>query len=169
MDQGVVQQADAPLALYQRPANRFVAGFIGSPPMNFIRGNLVDGVFHVNSSCSLSLRERAGVRAEAGTSAMPLPNGPAWLGIRPEDLYAGELQTGEHRFSGAALSLGPVTLEVVEPMGHESLGYFTFAGERCAVRLAPDNGLNAGDTIEPRLRPNSWRLFADTPEGPRLA
>ncbi len=158
MDHGVVQQADSPLTLYRHPANRFVAGFIGSPPMNFIRGKIEDGTFHLDSSGTLSLRERAGVRAEAGTRATPLPNGPAWLGVRPEDLFA----------TATGPSLGPITLDVVEQMGHESMGYFRLAGERYAMRLAPDSGLSVGDKIEPRIRSNSWRLFADDAEGKRI-
>jgi ABC-type sugar transport system ATPase subunit len=98
------------------------------------------------------------VRAEAETRTKPLPNGPAILGVRPEDLYA----------TATGPSLGPVTLDVVEQMGHESMGYFRLAGERYAMRLAPDSGLSVGDRIEPRLRPNSWRLFADDAEGKRI-
>ena len=131
--------------------------------MNFIRGELKDGAFHLNSSCSLSLWERAGVRAEA-VHAKPLPNGPAHLGIRPEDLILGEHRAGS-RLSGAAApgtrpapptpTLGPVTLDVVEQMGHESIGYFQLAGQRYAMRLPADAGLTPGDAIEPRLRPNA--------------
>jgi multiple sugar transport system ATP-binding protein len=146
MDLGVVQQADEPLAIYRQPANKFVAGFIGSPPMNFVRGRLENGVF----------------RHPQGE--MPLTNGEhrfsgaAWLGVRAEDVYPG----------ASGPSLGEVTLEVVEQMGHESLGYFRLAGERCALRLAPDSGLSAGNRIEPRLRPGSWHLFADDAESRRL-
>jgi ABC-type sugar transport system ATPase subunit len=148
MDHGVVQQADAPLAIYQNPANRFVAGFIGSPPMNFIRGRLEEGVFHhAQGTLALNNGERSSIAA-----------GPAWLGVRPEDLYA----------TAAGPSLGEVTLDVVEQMGHESLGYFRLAGERCAMRLSPDSGLTAGMRIEPRLRAGAWRLFADDAEGKRL-
>jgi ABC-type sugar transport system ATPase subunit len=145
MEGGVVRQADRPLELYRNPANRFVAGFIGSPPMNFLHGRLEGGVFYF-----------------AGGQA-PLGNGhtgeaPAWLGVRPEDLLT----------SAAGPSLGEVTLEVVEQMGHESMGYFQLAGARCAMRLAADSGLSAGMRIEPRLRPGAWRLFADDAEGARI-
>jgi multiple sugar transport system ATP-binding protein len=148
MDLGVVQQADEPLKIYRHPANRFVAGFIGSPPMNFVRGELQDGVFrHAQGEVPLA----NGEHRLSGSA-------PAWLGVRPEDIYA----------TAAGPSLGTVTLDVVEQMGHESMGYFRLAGERCAMRLAPDSGLSAGDRIEPRLRPNSWHLFADDTEGKRL-
>jgi len=156
MDHGVVQQADEPLAIYRNPANRFVAGFIGSPPMNFIRGQLEGGVFrHAGGEVPLANGEHpfsgAGEHRFSGA-------GPAWLGVRPEDLFA----------AAAGPSLGEVTLDVVEQMGHESLGYFRLAGQRCAMRLASDSGLTAGDHIEPRLRPNAWRLFADDAEGKRI-
>jgi ABC-type sugar transport system ATPase subunit len=78
--------------------------------------------------------------------------------VRPEDIHA----------AATGPSLGEVTLDVVEQMGHESMGYFHLAGERCAMRLAPDSGLTAGDRIEPRMRPGSWNLFADDAEGKRI-
>jgi multiple sugar transport system ATP-binding protein len=168
MDHGIVQQADSPLALYRQPANRFVAGFIGSPPMNFIRGEIKAGVFQLNPSGPLPLEGRDGEGVEAGTREKPLPNGPAYLGIRPEDLIVGEHRLGGAAAPGTSATLGPVTLDVVEQMGHESMGYFHLAGERCAMRLAPDSGLTAGDRIEPRLRPGSWNLFADDAEGMRI-
>ncbi|HEX6960262.1 MAG TPA: sn-glycerol-3-phosphate ABC transporter ATP-binding protein UgpC [Lacipirellula sp.] len=146
MDQGVVKQADAPLALYRHPANRFVAGFIGSPPMNFIRGQLADGVFH-HAEGAIPLGDGAASTA-----------GAAWLGVRPEDVTA----------STSGPALGAVTLEAIEQMGHESLGYFRLAGERCAMRLPPDNGLHAGDRIEPRMRLDAWHLFVDDAESRRI-
>jgi ABC-type sugar transport system ATPase subunit len=82
----------------------------------------------------------------------------AWLGVRPEDLDP----------AAPGPSLGEVTLEVVEQMGHESMGCFRLAGERYALRLAPDSGLSPGDRIEPRLRLGAWHLFADDAEGKRL-
>jgi multiple sugar transport system ATP-binding protein len=142
MDAGVVQQADAPLDVYRRPANRFVAGFIGSPPMNFLRGNMAGGVF----------RHPGGV-VHLGDGA----TGQWWLGFRPEDVILG----------GDGPSLGQVELEVVEQMGHESMGYFQLGGARYALRLTADSGLSPGNYIEPRLRPNSWHLFADDESGRR--
>jgi multiple sugar transport system ATP-binding protein len=144
MDAGVVQQADAPLTLYREPANRFVAAFIGSPPMNFLEGNVAaDGALH-----------HTGGVVELGAKT----RGPAVLGFRAEDVH----------LDGAGPSLGRATLEVVEQMGHESLGYFQLAASRYALRLPADSGLAPGDTIEPRLRPAAWRLFAADAAGRRL-
>jgi ABC-type sugar transport system ATPase subunit len=144
MDAGIVQQADAPLELYRRPANRFVAAFIGSPPMNFLAGEIgPDGALR-----------NAGAPIELASAA----RGRVVLGFRAEDVL----------LDGDGPRLGSAQLEVVEQMGHESMGYFQLSGTRYAMRLAADSGLQLGDAIEPRLRRCSWRLFADDAEGRRL-
>jgi ABC-type sugar transport system ATPase subunit len=144
MDQGVIQQADAPLAIYRQPANRFVAGFIGSPPMNFLQGELTGGGFQFSGGQIQLGQNHASQRA--------------WLGIRPEDLL----------LDGGGPELGEATLDVVEQMGHESMGYFQFAGARHSLRLAPDSGLAPGSVVHPRLRPGAWHLFADDASGKRI-
>ena len=74
LNAGKLQQVDAPLEVYRNPANAFVAGFIGSPPMNLIEGEAKDGVLQVGGT-SLALPEHlAGSRGEGS------------LGIRPEDI-----------------------------------------------------------------------------------
>jgi ABC-type sugar transport system ATPase subunit len=144
MDAGVVQQADAPLELYRRPANRFVAAFIGSPPMNFLAGEIgPDGALR-----------NAGTPIELASAA----RGRVVLGFRAEDVL----------LEGDGPRLGSAQLEVIEQMGHESMGYFQLASSRYAMRLAADSGLQPGDAIEPRLRRRSWQLFADDAEGRRL-
>jgi multiple sugar transport system ATP-binding protein len=94
MNSGRIEQAGAPLDLYDRPANLFVAGFIGSPAMNLLNGEVRDGAFH----------------AEGG-AVLPLPPGAsrnaATYGIRPEHLMLAE--------DGI-----PATISVVEPTGSET-------------------------------------------------
>jgi len=145
MDAGVVQQVDEPLAIYRRPANRFVAGFIGSPPMNFLRGRIADGAFrHAGGELQLAANHGAA--------------GAAWLGVRPEDLHTG----------GAGPPLGQCSLDVVEQMGNESVGYFHLADQRFAMRLPADSGLTAGAPVAPRIRAGAWHLFADDAAGRRI-
>jgi len=92
MDRGVVQQVDRPEAIYQRPGNRFVAGFLGWPPMNFVDGRLLtkDGrlCFAFNGCClPLPENKAAQWRAQVGRSVT--------LGIRPEDIrFAAPEQEG---------------------------------------------------------------------------
>jgi len=119
MNEGRVQQVDTPLALYERPVNRFVAGFIGSPAMNFLDGRLMRGD-------GLSF-------AASGGASVPLPSDwtprDGWfdreltLGVRPEHLGVG---------GGSASFAAPV--QVVEPLGNETLLYFNVGDAPFTVR-----------------------------------
>ena len=113
MDRGVIQQVDSPLNLYNHPVNRFVAGFIGSPAMNFVTGRVTGGVFQ-HGDCRVDV---------AGA-----PDGPAVLGVRPEDVVA----------ESAGPHLADATLDVVERMGHETMVYFSLDGSQQVARLAAD-------------------------------
>ena len=116
MNNGVVQQNDTPLSLYNAPVNLFVAGFLGSPPMNFIHGTVKqDGdalVFSESEDGTISVRlpaaERAGATAFVGT--------PMVLGIRPEDIAVSQTPTGQ----GAGAGSFPAVVEIVEPLGAET-------------------------------------------------
>jgi multiple sugar transport system ATP-binding protein len=96
MNKGLIEQIGSPLDLYDRPANQFVASFIGSPAMNLIRGKVVDGTFISDNGLSI-----------------PFPDGPASgglpvsYGIRPEHFQIGS--------DGISLQV-----EVVEPTGYET-------------------------------------------------
>jgi ABC-type sugar transport system ATPase subunit len=141
--------------------------------MNFVRGRLEEGVFY-HAGGAVPLKNGAvqpGPKPSAtgeslGRTDAPVANdsrplsasGAAWLGVRPEDL----------ELAASGPSLGAVTLDVVERMGHESMGYFRLGDQRCALRLAADSGLAAGHRIEPRIRAGAWHLFADDAEGNRI-
>ena len=129
MHQGEVQQVDAPLALYARPANLFVAGFIGSPAMNFLDGRLVrrDGLRFVpaaDGAAGAPIPLPAGWSPPAGGLDRLLDR-PLVLGIRPEHV---ELSPAGTPGSFAA------TVQVIEPLGNETLLYFTVAGHLFVVR-----------------------------------
>jgi multiple sugar transport system ATP-binding protein len=150
MDQGVIQQVDTPMNIYQRPANRFVASFVGSPSMNFIGGEVTGGVFRfaerVNGNSS-------GAVDVGGAFA----SGPAVLGIRPEDLLA----------RGDGMPLGTVTLDVVEHMGHETIAHFALAGGEHVARLPANAAVQPGDQLPLSMRPGAFHLFAGD-DGRRL-
>ena len=115
MHQGEVQQTDTPLALYNQPANLFVAGFLGSPPMNFVNGTLeLQGDALVFTEIKggtirvrLSGRERPQGRAMAGK--------PVLLGIRPEHIEVAQFTSTEERIGSF-----PAIVDMVEPMGPET-------------------------------------------------
>jgi multiple sugar transport system ATP-binding protein len=149
LDRGIIQQVDTPMHIYQRPANQFVASFIGSPAMNFIRGHIDHGTFHFATS--------NGDLTQAVIIGDQTPNGVAVLGVRPEDLLP--------RADGA--SLGTVTLDVVEHMGHETIAHFALAGGDHVARLPADAGVGPGDQLPLSIRPGAFHLFSDV-DGRRL-
>ncbi len=120
MNQGRIQQIGAPLDLYDRPANKFVASFIGSPSMSFIPGTVSDGVF----------RTGEGEEIAVGTGSSEARQVEA--GIRPENFMVAP--------DGKGLKL---TVEVIEPTGPETHIYGRIAGQpiravfRERIRLAP--------------------------------
>jgi multiple sugar transport system ATP-binding protein len=150
MNHGVIQQVDAPLAIYRRPANRFVASFIGSPTMNVLAGTVAGDEFVVEGAAArVPLPD-----APAG----PIPQGPAVLGVRPEDLLA----------TGDGAPLATVVLDVAEHMGHETLGHFRLAGQNHVVRLPGDVRAGVGDAVPLSIRPGALHLFAADEQGRRL-
>ena len=127
MHEGRVQQIDAPLALYHRPANRFVASFIGSPAMNFVEGTLrVNGgaAFEAwDGALRVPLDGAAGVPAgHAGRDVV--------LGVRPEDVRP----VDEAR---AGVDGSTLTLDLVEPMGNELFLYASRDGRELVARVPP--------------------------------
>lgn len=141
---GEVQQVDSPMNLYTRPANRFVAGFIGNPAMNFVEGAVEAGNFRAGG-LQLAVGDRA-------------PTGPAVLGIRPEDVV----------IDANAPLLIEAAIDVVEPMGHETMVHFEVNGHTAVARLAPDFHGAPGERLRLGARPGSWHLFAPGGRGERM-
>jgi multiple sugar transport system ATP-binding protein len=117
MNDGAVQQNDAPLVLYNEPVNLFVAGFLGNPPMNFISGRLKQ------DGDKLRFCE-----TEAGTIEVAFPSAERLaarefigkdiiLGIRPEDLEVASFSRKEGKAAGVGF---PAIVDLVEPMGAET-------------------------------------------------
>jgi multiple sugar transport system ATP-binding protein len=146
MDRGVIQQVDTPMSIYQRPANQFVASFIGSPAMNFIPGSIEDGAFR--------FAQTNGDQAGAVAIGNDIPNGLVTLGVRPEDLIAvAEASDSTRRFA-------TVTLDVVEHMGHETMAHFALAGNQHVARLPADARVQPGDRLPLSIRSGAFHLFA---------
>jgi multiple sugar transport system ATP-binding protein len=145
MDKGTVQQMDAPLTIYNTPANKFVAGFIGSPTMNFVEGKIAgDGrlVFE-NRSGSLKLQ----LLPQAASRLAAHVNKPVTLGIRPEHIAA--------RQQGEATARVLSNVDVTEPVGNEIFVYFMLPNspEKYVSRIPADIHPEAGKSVD---------LFFDT-------
>jgi multiple sugar transport system ATP-binding protein len=137
LDQGVIQQVDTPLNIYHRPANRFVASFIGSPTMNFFNGQVRSGVFRCDAHVP-------------GSMAVQVPDGPAVLGVRPQDLLIGP---NDHPFA-------IVTVDAVEHLGHESFAYFTMAGREHTLWLPANIQIARGQHLPLSIRTEAIHLFS---------
>lgn len=157
MEKGLIRQVADPLTLYNTPENRFTAGFIGTPPMNFLEVAI------------RSENDRPVLETPAGS--LEPPN--AWhafladhrgkngcLGIRPEDFVAA---THPHQHPRSLRA----DVEMIEQMGAESYVHFSVSGTRMTARLPPDWPGREGDTffIEPAM--NKAHLF-DTASGKAL-
>jgi len=123
---GLVEQIGAPLDLYDRPANLFVAGFIGSPSMNFIRGRVEEGVFRSAGGLTLPLPD--------DTHPARVPDGELVYGIRPEHIRASS--------SGIA---GTVTL--LEATGSEIFATVDCAGEEISCLFRERLALKQGQAV----------------------
>jgi len=151
MKDGWVQQVGEPLELYNQPANRFVAGFIGSPAMNFADVTL-------NESNGQAVAEAPGLRivlpGELAARARAKLNGgaKATLGIRPEDIHmAGAADSPDHCFDAS--------VEVVEQLGSEIL-LDTRVGEALMVAsIDPTVRVRAHDVLKLALKPTRLHLF----------
>jgi multiple sugar transport system ATP-binding protein len=134
---GEVQQIDTPMALYDRPANLFVAGFLGSPAMNVFRG-----ILRINGEVVLKLgRETFLPLGNIPEAVRNHRDRPISVGLRPEDLWPADGNTS------AALPLVRAQLEVVEPVGNEMFLYLRFAGVELVVRTPPRTVPECGESM----------------------
>jgi multiple sugar transport system ATP-binding protein len=132
MKDGVVQQFGSPQEIYDNPANLFVAGFIGSPPMNFLRGRITaDGFALEHAGASTLLPLPPALAALAGTGREII------LGVRPEhitDADSARTNIGADGYQGAAVAC---TVEMIEPTGPDTLVFTRLNGTRVTCRAHP--------------------------------
>jgi multiple sugar transport system ATP-binding protein len=152
MNHGRIEQIGTPNDLYHHPATRFVAGFIGSPAMNFIPCRLED----VAGQLHILLTDRL---------AFPLPAGRAaryqgvarheklLLGLRPEHIA----EARAHPAPG--IEAFDAVLDVTEPMGMETLVYFTLEGAQVCGRVNPNAGARDGAPLRLAVDLNNMHLL----------
>ena len=143
MKDGVVQQVDSPIQMYDRPANKFVAGFIGTPQMNFFDGQIraADGGLVFAGPGGMLLP----VPPEQKAALAPYGDKPAVLGIRPEDIGS----TAAEQLAGAPHIRALV--EVIEPMGSESYVHFKIGDTPFVSRVDAHRKFQVRQTAEPAV------------------
>ena len=154
MKDGVVQQVAAPIDLYDHPCNKFVAGFIGTPPMNFFDGMIVhkDGkLMFVEPGFQFE------VPAEWKEKIAPYADKKMTFGVRPEDI--GTKQAEE------APGMPRVTarVEVIEPMGSETFVYLNTGENTFIARVDPHRQVKVGEQVSfAVLLPNAHLFDGET-------
>jgi multiple sugar transport system ATP-binding protein len=168
LNKGRLMQLDTPMQLYNNPANKFVAGFIGSPSMNFLKGVIHDednitpgkgGYFftHESGSCLISLGP---VVPEA---IKKYPGQPVLLGIRPENI----LIDTPGPAAGLPENPGPdcrLSVIAVENMGNEQLIYLSLADQTLIARRPPLASVAAGAVLGVRFMPDHIYYFNEVNE-----
>ncbi|WP_243042047.1 ABC transporter ATP-binding protein [Dyella sedimenti] len=156
LDGGRIQQIDTPMNLYDRPANLFVAGFLGSPAMNLLRGTLrhADGWRLQTASQALPL----GPLGAKDAALRPWTDREVVLGVRPEDL----------RPCAAADAALDALLEVIEPIGNEVFLNLRHGDAPLVSRVAPGDLPEAGAPMHFTLVPERLHVF-DPAGGARIA
>jgi len=175
MSAGKVQQVGAPLDVYDFPANRFVAGFVGSPPMNFFEAQLVNvrGWLHVQASIGVQATvdpHLQSERSEGGRGAggaggggsgggLSLKERPVHLGVRPTSIQVLEESKD---------LAGTAKIQAVEPLG-ETMDVSMLVGDRAVrARIAARRGLAAGQTRRFEIDFAKSHLFEVASGGDRI-
>ena len=154
MHEGRVRQVDTPANVYDHPHDTFVAGFLGSPPMNLLAGTLVqrDSRWFVQlaDAPALALPLAPVLAAAAGRAA----NRQVIVGIRPEHLVAQAIEGDDTPADSLA-----ATVQLAEPLGHEQLLHLRSGGVSFTVRGAPGVRPLVGSRVAVRLAPERLHLF----------
>jgi multiple sugar transport system ATP-binding protein len=137
MSAGVIQQVGPPQELYQRPVNLFVAGFIGSPSMNFLPATVDGDVLHSPlGDVRLPDEKRAKIGQRAGSDARDVI-----MGIRPEHFEDASLINEDERTQGGIVT---ATVDVLESLGSDEYAYFTVSGEQASAQQLEEVARDAG-------------------------
>ncbi len=163
MKDGEVQQFGAPREIYDNPANMFVAGFMGSPSMNFIPGKVVGE------------NGNLGIHIDGGAGEFVLPvNGAGErlqsrlgseivLGLRPEQIT----QRAEEKIASATIQVASCAVEVVEPTGPDTLLFVRLNDRKVVCRVEPESAVEAGQNME-LMFDVSKAVFFDSASGARV-
>ncbi len=142
---GLIEQAGSPLDLYNRPANRFVAGFIGSPKMNFLEGTMAS-----QSAAGMAVRLNGGetVNLPAASAAFQTAVGAAvCVGIRPEHIELADQGL-------------PMKVALTEQLGGNTVLYGTLSDQQSlVVQVVGQSHSKRGDTVHVKLPPDSCHAF----------
>ncbi len=164
MKDGFIQQIDSPINLYENPCNKFVAGFMGSPQMNFINAKLL----YINDKYTVEFGSEDTKTSRGRKFYIEIPSSKTadvealkeyidkevTLGIRPESIHDEEMF-----ISNATTGIIEATVDVTEMMGAETYLYLTCEGIPITARVSPRCTARPQDVVKLALDPNKIHLF----------
>ena len=154
LNQGEIMQVDTPMNLYQYPANKFVAGFIGSPAMNLLKVRLdeIDGLMNVVSESG----SRWALPQDKQVIAREKLGEWVWFGVRPE-----HIQLANHDAPLSEVNTQTHRLDVVESMGNELYLYFKLGVDKLVARVPfdADRSANSGEETVLHFNTSQCHLF----------
>ncbi len=156
MKDGFIQQIDVPINVYNRPANKFVAGFIGSPPMNFIDGRILkkDGGFFFDSGdFAIKLLDKFTPKIEK------YDNQKVAFGVRPEDIYDKVFSNEAHQTNTIKANV-----DIVEPIGSEVYLHLKTGQQDFIARVDSNNQTIENQEVEMVFDMNKIHLFDQATE-----
>ncbi|MXU65043.1 ABC transporter ATP-binding protein [Oceanomicrobium pacificus] len=144
MHKGVLQQYDTPDMIYNQPANMFVAGFMGSPNMNFFKATIVDG--DVGLAVRLDGSDGPALPLGAEQAATVSAGQAVVFGVRPEHFSPAHEQRAERK--GRVTVPVPVTVDMDEPTGAETILMARVAGQDAILVCEPEEAPKPGETMD---------------------
>jgi multiple sugar transport system ATP-binding protein len=152
MRDGYIEQAGTPEEVFHRPATRFVAGFIGSPPMNLLEATVDSGMVVFANGDRLPLPQQFQSAVTNGQKVV--------FGLRPDDLYP--TGHGLHAGDAGAVHQAELKVSITEPLGNETLVFLDFAGRDWVGRMLNPRSLLSGDRISVSFDLSQAHLFDAT-------
>ncbi|MGE0002501.1 MAG: TOBE domain-containing protein, partial [Fimbriimonadaceae bacterium] len=149
MSDGLLQQCDQPENVYNQPANKFVAGFIGAPPMNFIGGTVHNGTVDLGAF-KIELPQGHPARGEAGKSVT--------IGIRPEDIYDCQNNCPVPQTEGNTFE---AKVDVLEKLGAEDTAYLVAGEIPVTATLDPSTRIHPGTSAKFAVDLDKVHVFDD--------
>lgn len=141
MNEGVLQQCDHPETVYNQPANMFVAGFVGAPPMNFVKGKIDSNKF-VSAEFTFSVPANHPAHGKSGEVV---------LGVRPEDIFDAQGKDAENSFEA--------TVDVLEKLGAEDTAYLKAGSQSMIASLDPASRIEMGTSAKFAIDMNKVHFF----------
>ncbi len=153
MKDGLLQQCDTPKVVYDTPANKFVASFIGSPPMNFIPAKITSDGFVDTGDWKLPL--------PAGHAALSMAGKEVTLGIRPEEIFDAALETNINRNDANTLT---AKVDVLEPLGPEYVAYLAAGQHRLVATIDKETKIKELQEVKFIVNIDALHLFDNDSE-----